>query len=340
MDKKYNIVVAGPESLVGESILSLLEEREFPIADMRLVSNEAGSRIKFKGKYSKVESLEIFDFSGFDIAFFCLDEVLAEEFVPRAAAAGCVVIDDSPCFRLEDDVPLVVPELNPEALADYGQQNIVANPGSGPAMLATALAALADFDVQHINVVTMQAVSGKDKAGTEELAHQTTAMFNMQPIESRVFDQQIAFNLLPQIGDLLDDGYSREEAKLNWELAKLLGQDDLTVTASCIRVPIFHGHALNVQVDLGQSIGLDELAQRFESAPGISLMQGIAPTPVTDAVGQDTVFVGRLRKDTRSADCVIFWLVGDNVRRGAALNSVQNAEVLIKEYLITPSMGS
>jgi len=333
MDKKYNVVVAGPGSLVGEAVLNLLEEREFPLGKLHLVSGEAGGRVEFKGKHLKIESLEDFDFSDSQIAFFCLDEALAEEYAPRAAAAGCVVIDDSPCFRLEDDVPLVAPEVNPEALSGYAQQNIIANPGTGPALLATALKPLADLGIQHVTVTTMQAVSGKDKAGVEELARQTTSMFNMRTIESEVFDQQIAFNLIPQIGDLLDDGYSREETKLVWESARLLDQDDLKVTATCVRVPVFHGHALSVQVELGQEVDLDDVAQRFEAAPGVSLMLDEAPTPVTDAVGQDSVFVGRLRKDNGSARGLVFWLVADNVRRGAALNSVQSAEILIKEYI-------
>lgn len=333
MDKKINVVVAGPESLVGEAVLNLLEEREFPIAEIRLVSGDAGGRVEFKGKHLKVESLEDFDFSEFKIAFFCVDEVLAEQYAPIAAAAGCVVIDDSPCFRLEDDVPLVAPEVNPDALAGYTQQNIVANPGTGPAVLATVLKPLADLGIERVNVVTMQAVSGKDKAGVEELARQSTAMFNMKTIESDVFDQQIAFNLIPLIGGLRDDGYSREEAKLAWESVRLLDQPDLAVNATCVRVPVFHGHALSVHLDISQAVDLDDMERRLNAAEGITLMQEQPPSPLADAVGQDSVFVGRLRRDMNSENGLAFWVVVDNIRRGAALNSVQSAEILLKKYL-------
>ena len=333
MSKSYNVVVVGCDTLVGEAVLTLLEEREFPVASVLAVAEEGGGRVTFKEKHLKVESLEGFDFGRAQLAFFCVAEELAEEYVPKAAAAGCVVIDDSPCFRLEDDVPLVVAEVNPEAVAGYSQQNIIANPGTNATLMTTVLKPLQDAaGVARVNVVTLQAVSGKDKAGVEELAKQATAMFNLKSMESEVFEKQIAFNLLPQIGAILDDGYSREEVKLAWETAKILGQD-VSVNATCVRVPVFHGHAMVLHLELANELDLNQVEARLEQAAAVTLMSDDVPTPAVDALGEDSVLVGRLRQDSTCKKGIDLWLVADNVRKGAALNSIQIAEILIKEYL-------
>lgn len=335
MSKSYNVAVVGCNTLVGEAVLTLLEEREFPIASIHVLAHEAGGRISFKERHLSVKPLEEFDFAQVELAFFCVEELLAEQYVLKAAASGCVVIDDSPCFRLEDDVPLVVAEVNPETLAGYSQKNIIASPGSNATLLTTVLKPLHDAaGIVRINAVTLQAVSGKDKAGVEELAKQAAAMFNIKPVESNAFDKQIAFNVLPQIGAILDDGYSMEEAKLAWESARILGYDDLLLNATCVRVPVFHGHGMVVNFETKQDLGLEQAYDLLEKAPAVSLMMDDEyPTAVTDAVGEDAIFVGRLRKDITHARGLVLWLVADNVRKGAAINSIQIAEILIKEYL-------
>jgi len=334
MSKTFNVVVVGCDTLVGETVLTLLEEREFPVASIYAVAGDAGGRVTYKNRHLKVEPLESFDFAQAELAFFCVDEALAEEYAPKAATAGCVVIDDSPCFRLEDDVPLVVAEVNPEALAGYAAQNIIANPGTNAILLTTVLKPLFDAaGIARINAVTLQAVSGKDKAGVEELARQSTAMFNLKSMESNVFGKQIAFNLLPQIGAALDDGYSREEVKLAWESAKILGQD-VPVNATCVRASVFHGHAMVLHIETVESLGVDKAVDLLDAAPAINLMlDDDMATPAIDAVGEDFILVSRLRQDSSHEKGIDLWLVADNVRKGAALNSIQVAEILIKEYL-------
>lgn len=334
MSKSYKVAVVGCDTLVGEAVLTLLEERAFPLEAIYAVAQENGGRVTFKDRHLVIEQLGAFDFSQVELAFFCVDEALAETYAPKAAKAGCIVIDDSPCFRLEDEIPLVVADVNPEAIADYATQNIIANPGTNATLLTTVLKPLQQkAGITRVNVVTLQAVSGKDKAGVEELATQATAMFNLKPIESRVFEKQIAFNILPQIGTILDDGYSREETKLAWESAEILAQENLPVNATCLRVPVFHGHALVVNIETEQSISEEMARKLLEQVPSIELMLDEIPTPVTEAAGEDVVFVGRLRQDTSHAQGLDLWLVADNVRTGAALNSVKVAEILIKHYL-------
>lgn len=335
MSKRYNVAVVGCDTLVGEAVLNLLEERGFPVGTIYAVATEGGARVSFKDKQLKVAALETFDFSQAELAFFCIDEALAEEYAPKAAATGCVVIDDSPCFRLEEDVPLVVPEVNPEALKGYTKQNIVANPGANATLLTTVLKPLQQAaGIARINVVALQAVSGKGKAGVEELAGQTAAMFNLKTIESSVFAKQIAFNLLPQIGAVLDDGYSREEAKLAWETARILARHDLPLNATCVRVPVFYGHALVLHVETERDLSPEQARVLLETASGVTLMmEPEYPTAVTEAAGNDTVFVGRLRRDQTQARGLDLWLVADNIRKGAALNGIQIAEYLLKDYL-------
>lgn len=335
MSERCNVALVGCDTLVGEALLALLEERDFPVDALYPVSAEGGGRVSFRNRQLRVEALASFDFSRAGLAFFCVDEALAETHAPRAAASGCVVIDDSPCFRLEEDVPLVVPEVNRETLAAYTGQNIVANPGTNATLLATLLKPLQRAaGIAHVDVVALQSVSGCDKAGVEELARQATAMFNLQPMENKFFDRQIAFNLLPQIGAILDDGYSREESKLVWETARILAQEALPLNATCVRVPVFYGHALVVTLETERELTVDQARAALQAAPGLTLTEDHdCPTPVTDAAGQDTVFVGRLRRDQTRANGLTLWLVADNVRKGAALNSIQIGEYLLKDYL-------
>lgn len=318
--------------------MTLLEERNFPVAQLYAASEEGGGRVTFRDRGIKVEPLDDFDFSKAEIAFFCDDEEVAEEYVPRATAAGCLVIDDSPAFRLEEEVPLVVAEVNPERLSGYRQQLTVANPSTGALMLATVLKPLrAAGRIERVNVVTMQAVSGRGQAGVEELAGQATAMFNLKPIEHNLFPAQIAFNLIPQIGAFLDNGSTREEMKLLWETQRLLGDDSLRINATAVRVPVFHGHSMAVHLEMGSELDAEAARRLLQMAPGIEVVDeledGGYPTPVAEATGGDAVFVGRIRKDTTSSKGLDLWVVADNIRKGAALNSVQVAEILIKEYM-------
>ncbi len=338
MSKLFNVVVVGPSTLVGEAVLTLLEDREFPVGQVFAVAEDAGGRVAFKGGHLKVGQVEDFDFSQAEIAFFCADEDAVEEYVPRATSAGCVVIDDSPCFRLEDDVPLVVPEVNQEKLIEYAQQKIVANPSTGALMLAMALKPIADAaGIADVDVVTMQAVSGRDQAGVEELAKQATAMFNLKTIEKKVFPAQIAFNLIPQIGAFLDDGTTREEKKLLWETQKLLADDGLNINATAVRVPVFHGHSMALHLKLKSELSAETARSILANTAGIEVVDeledGEYPTPVGDAVGHDTVFIGRIRNGNGGATTLNLWVVADNVRMGAALNSVKVAEFLVKEYM-------
>lgn len=338
MSKLFNVVVVGPSTLVGEAVLALLEEREFPLGEIYTADEDAGGRVAFKNSQLKIEQIEDFDFSLVDLAFFCVDEDAAEEYAPRAAAAGCVVIDDSSCFRLEDDIPLVVPEVNQQELRSYSSQNIVANPSTCALMLAIVLKPLADaVGVSKVNAVTLQAVSGKDRGGVEELAKQATAMFNLQTIESKVFQTQIAFNLIPQIGSFLDDGSTREEAKLLWETQKLLGDEELQINATAVRVPVFHGHTMVLNVELNDDMDAESVRNVLACSDGIEIIDeledGEYPTPVGDAVGHDAVLVGRIRNGVDGNKNINLWVVADNVRMGAALNSIKVAEYLVKEYI-------
>jgi aspartate-semialdehyde dehydrogenase len=334
--KSYNVVVVGPSTLVGGTLLNLLEERNFPVAQIYAASEEGGGRVTFRDKGVRVEPLDDFDFAKVEIAFFCDDEDIAEEYAPRATAAGCVVIDDSSAFRLEKDVPLVVTEVNREVLGGWRQQLVISNPSTCALMLATVLKPLqVAVGIERVNVVTMQSASGRDQAGVEELAGQAAAMFNLKPIEHKVFPAQIAFNLIPQIGGFLDDGSTREEMKLRWETQKLLGDDSLKINVTAVRAPVFHGHAMAVHLEMGGALDAEAARRLLQAAPGIEVIDeledGGYPTPVADAVGQDAVFVGRIRKDMTHLNGLDLWVVADNIRKGAALNSIQIAEILIKE---------
>ncbi len=334
----YNVVVVGPSTLVGEMLLNLLEEREFPVGEIYAASGSGGERATFRDRGVRAEALDSFNFAKVDIAFFCDGEEIAEEYAPRATAAGCVVIDDSPAFRLEGDVPLVVPEVNREQLGGYERQRIVANPSSCALMLATVLKPLQKaVGIERVNVVTMQAASGKDRPGVEELAGQATAMFNMKPVEREIFPAQLAFNLIPQIGSFFDDGSTREEMKLRWETQKLLEDEQLNVNVTAVRVPVFHGHAMVVHLELAGELSAESALQLLQAAPGVEVMdeleEGGYPTPALDCIGQDSVLVGRIRKDAGNPKGLNLWVVADNIRKGAALNSIQIAEILIQEYL-------
>jgi len=339
VSKTFRVAVVGVTTLVGETVLALLAERDFPIVELFALDlrQNALGRAEFKESYLRVRDVAAFDFAQADIAFFCGDEALAAEHAPRAAAAGCVVIDDSAQFRLEEDVPLVVPEVNAGALADFERRRIVANPNTGVTLMSVALKPLHDAaGIERINVCTYQAVSGSGRSAVDELAGQAAAIFNMKPVKHRVYPKQIAFNVLPQIGELMDDGYTREEMKMLWETRKVLGAPDLRVNATAVRVPVFYGHSLAVHVETRDKLGADEARRLLKKAPGVKLVDmrklGAYPTAVTEAAGNDAVYVGRVREDLSCPRGLDLWVVADNVRKGAALNSIQIAEILVKDH--------
>jgi len=340
MSKLYNVAVVGATGAVGETMLVILEERDFPVGNVYALasSNSVGKRIAFKGGSLKVEDLATFDFSKADIGLFSPGASVSEIYAPIAAAAGCVVIDNTSQFRYDDDIPLIVPEVNPEKIADYKNRGIIANPNCSTIQMLVALKPIYDaVGITRINVCTYQAVSGTGKDAMEELGRQTMALLNLQPIEAKVYPKQIAFNVLPQIDVFMDNGYTKEEMKMVWETQKIMGDPNIMVNATAVRVPVFYGHSEAVHIETRDKITAEAARALLVNAPGVTLVDervnGGYPTAVTDSSGHDDVFVGRIREDISHPTGLDLWVVGDNVRKGAALNSIQIAEELIKNYL-------
>ena len=338
--KKFNVAIAGATGAVGEVLIELLETRDFPIDTLHLLasSRSAGASLNFAGKRITVSAIDDFDFSQAHIGLFSAGGSVSAEYAPKAAAAGCVVVDNTSHFRRDDDIPLVVSEVNPEAIAGYTNRNIIANPNCSTMQMLVALKPIHDaVGIERINVATYQAVSGTGKSAIEELASQTARLLNAQTIESKVYPKQIAFNVLPHIDTFQDNGYTREEMKMVWETQKILGDETIRVNPTCVRVPVFHGHAEAVHIETKAPISADVATDLLEQAPGIVVMDkredGGYPTPVGDAAGTDPVFVGRIRNDISHPNGLNLWVVADNLRKGAALNSVQIAEELVRNYL-------
>jgi aspartate-semialdehyde dehydrogenase len=337
--KKYNVAIVGATGAVGEALISILEERNFPVNELFPLASErsAGSKIKFHGKSITVLNLADFDFSRAEIGLFSAGGSISEIYAPKAGAAGCIVIDNTSHFRYDNDIPLVVPEVNPETIAQYKNRNIIANPNCSTIQMLVALKPIHDkVGITRINVATYQAVSGTGKEAIEELAAQTAALLNGRDVETKVYPKQIAFNVLPQIDVFLDNGYTKEEMKMSWETKKIMDQS-IEVNATCVRVPVFYGHSEAVHFETRTPISVEDIRDLLSKAPGVVLIDdhvaGGYPTPVTDSAGKDAVAVGRIRKDISHPNGIDMWIVGDNVRKGAATNSIQIAELLIKEYL-------
>jgi aspartate-semialdehyde dehydrogenase len=338
--KTYNVAVVGATGAVGEALISILEERNFPVGKLFPLASErsAGTKVMFHGKPVMVQNLADFDFSQVQIGLFSAGGSVSAEYAEKAAKAGCVVIDNTSHFRREDDIPLVVPEVNPEAIAGYTKRNIIANPNCSTIQMLVALKPIRDkVGIERINVSTYQAVSGTGKVAIEELAKQTADLLNGRTPVAKVYPKQIAFNALPQIDVFLDNGYTKEEMKMVWETKKIFGDESIGVNATCVRVPVFYSHSEAVHIETRDHITADEARALLANAPGVVLMDerkdGGYPTAVTDSAGKDAVFVGRIREDISHPNGLNLWIVSDNVRKGAALNSVQIAEVLIKDYL-------
>ena len=340
MSNLYDVAVVGATGAVGEAMISILEERDFPVRNLYPLasSRSAGKTIMFKGNAITIADLAEFDFSQAQIGLFSAGGSISAEYAPRAAAAGCVVIDNTSHFRRDDDIPLVVPEVNPEALADYPRRNIIANPNCSTIQMLVALKPIYDAaGIERINVATYQAVSGTGKEAIEELAGQTARLLNGQDVKCDVYPKQIAFNVLPHIDTFQDNGYTREEMKMVWETQKIFADHSIQVNPTCVRVPVFYGHSEAVHIETVDKIGVDEVRALLESALGVTVMDervdGGYPTAVGDSAGHDPVFVGRIREDISHPRGIDLWIVSDNVRKGAALNSVQIAETLITTYL-------
>ena len=338
--KTYNVAIVGATGAVGEVLLELLESRNFPINNLYLLASErsAGTTLSFKGKRITVQNLAEFDFSQAEIGLFSAGGSISAEYAPKAAAAGCVVIDNTSHFRRDEDIPLVVPEVNSHALDRFADRNIIANPNCSTIQMLVALKPIYDaVGIARINVATYQAVSGTGKSAIEELAAQTARLLNGQPAESKVYPKQIAFNALPHIDTFQENGYTREEMKMVWETQKIFEDETISVNPTCVRIPVFHGHSEAVHIETKQPISAVEAQALLESAPSVEVIDtradGGYPTPVSEAAGSDPVYVGRIREDISHPMGLDLWVVSDNLRKGAALNSVQIAEVLIEKYL-------
>ena len=337
MSKQFKVAVVGATGAVGEVMLSILAERNFPVGELVALASErsAGGKVKFGHRDVVVQDLATFDPAGVDIALFSAGGATSKEYAPKFAAAGAVVVDNSSAFRYDDDVPLVVSEVNPEAVRQR-PRGIIANPNCSTMQMLVALGPIhRKYGIERINVATYQSVSGAGRSGLEELGRQTAGILNFQDAEPSKFQAQIAFNLIPQIDDFLDNGYTKEEMKLVWETRKILGDDSIQVNPTAVRVPVFYGHSEAVHIETREKVGADEARALLATAPGVEVVDerrpGGYPTPVTHASGKDAVYVGRIREDISHPRGLDLWIVSDNIRKGAALNAVQIAELVAAE---------
>lgn len=335
--RRFRVAVVGATGAVGETMLSILAERDFPVSELVPLASarSAGSTVKFGDDDIVVQDLATFDPAGIDIALFSAGGDTSKEYAPKFAAAGAVVIDNSSAFRYDDDVPLVISEVNPEA-ARKRPRGIIANPNCSTMQMLVALAPLhRRARIVRINVSTYQSVSGAGRSAMEELGRQTGDLLNFRSIDPQKFPVQIAFNLIPQIDAFLENGFTKEEMKLVWETHKILGDDSILVNPTAVRVPVFYGHSESVAVELRERISVDEARALLAAAPGVEVVDervaGGYPTPVTHASGRDPVFVGRIREDLSHPNGLNLWIVSDNIRKGAALNAVQVAELVAGE---------
>lgn len=333
----YDIAVVGATGTVGQEILKILAERQFPVGKIYALASErsAGESVEFNGEEITVENLADFDFEKVQIGLFSPGASVSKIYAPIAAEAGCIVIDNTSQFRYDEDVPLVVPEVNPEAIADYSIRNIIANPNCSTIQMVVALKPIYDaVGIERINVATYQSVSGTGKAAIEELLQQTTELLNGHGITSKVYPKQIAFNVLPHIDEFQENGYTKEEMKMLWETRKILNDSQILVNATAVRVPVFYGHSEAVHIETRDKITSEVAKEILRQAPGVILMEDSDyPTPVTEAAAQDAVYVGRIRDDISHPNGLNLWIVADNIRKGAALNAIQIAEILVSQYL-------
>ncbi len=338
-ERRFKVAIVGSTGAVGEAMLEILQQRKFPISELIPLASErsAGSELSFGKQRLIVRDLESFDFAGVDIVLFSAGGSVSKAHAPRAAAAGAWVIDNSSEFRYIKHIPLVVSEVNPDAIAMAREHRIIANPNCSTMQMLVALAPIhRAVGIRRINVATYQAVSGAGRLAMEELGRQTSALLNFQKPQIERFPVQIAFNVIPQIDQFMDNGYTREEMKMVWETQKIL-DPKIKVNPTAVRVPVFYGHAEAVHLETRDPIDVATVRELLSKAPGVSLVDeavaGGYPTPVTHAAGADPVFVGRIRMDISHPRGLSMWIVADNLRKGAALNAVQIAELLVQHYL-------
>ncbi|MDF1655033.1 MAG: aspartate-semialdehyde dehydrogenase [Coxiellaceae bacterium] len=333
MADKYNVAVVGATGVVGEALLKILHEREFPIDNIVALASErsAGNTVLFGNKSLVVKDLAEFDFADIDFAFFMASNEVAKKYARKAADQNTTVIDNSSCFRYDQDIPLVVPEVNPEALVSYHSQ-IIANPNCSTIQMAVAVKPIYDqVGIKRINVSTYQAVSGAGREAIDELAKQTAALFNGQEAETEVFGKPIAFNVIPHIDEFQDNGYTREEMKMVLEMQKIFNDPNLLVNPTAVRVPVFYGHAEAIHMETAEPIDAATAKSILEKIPGIDVVDddNTYATPISHAATSDEVFISRIRNDISHPNGLNMWVVADNVRKGAALNAVQIAELLV-----------
>lgn len=341
MNKAYDVAVVGATGAVGGTMLSILAERKFPVDKVYPLasSRSVAKKVEFNGQMLGVEDLATFDFSQVQIALFSAGGNISAEYVPKAVAAGCVVIDNTACFRYDDDVPLVVPEVNPHAIADYKNRGIIANPNCSTIQMLVALKPIHDaVAISRVNVATYQAVSGTGKEAIEDLVTQTAALLNGKPVDvGDIYPKQIAFNALPHIDTFLDNGYTKEEMKMVWETSKIMEDDDIKVNPTAVRIPVFVGHSEVLHVETRQHLSADDARELLEKANGVTVLDSRSdagyPTAVTEGASHDDVYIGRIRDDISHENGLNMWVVADNLRKGAALNTIQIAEILIKDYI-------
>ncbi|MDF1677217.1 MAG: aspartate-semialdehyde dehydrogenase [Legionellaceae bacterium] len=342
MMRKLNVAIVGATGVVGETLLNVLDERKFPVAELYPLASarSAGKTVYFGKRMLDVEDVATFDFRDVDIAFFSAGGAVSKQYAPEAAAAGCVVIDNTSCFRYDDDVPLVVPEVNPERIADYTKRGIIANPNCSTIQMLVALKPLYDaVGITRVNVATYQSVSGTGKSAIDELIGQVGELLNGRSVKKpKAYSEQIAFNVLPHIDDFEDNGYTREEMKMVWETQKILEDDNIQVNPTAVRVPVIYGHSEAIHLELKKPLTAEKARTLLKKAPGIQVVDHTPskkkyPTVISHATGVDDVFVGRIREDISHPLGLNLWVVADNVRKGAASNAVQIAELLQRDYL-------
>ena len=340
MKDKHNIAVVGATGVVGEAILEILAERKFPLGEIYALASErsVGKTVKFGNRDLDVIDLAEFDFSKVQIGLFSAGASVSAEFAPKAAAAGCVVIDNTSQYRYDDDIPLVVPEVNPDEIAAYKNSGIIANPNCSTIQMVVALKPIYDaVGIERINVATYQSVSGAGRSAVEELVRQTATLLNGKPLEIKGDNKQIAFNAVPHIDVFQDNRYTKEEMKMVWETQKILADDSILVNPTAVRIPVFYGHSEALHIETKDKLSAEKACELLAAAPGITLLDGLEtgqyPTAVTESSGNDAVYVGRVREDISHPRGINLWVVSDNIRKGAALNSVQIAEILAKNHL-------
>ena len=337
----FTVAVLGATGLVGDTMIRVLQERDFPVSELLpLASNRSlGKRVEFRGRHIPVIDVATFDFKRAQIGLFSAGGEVSREYAPKAAAAGCIVIDNTSEFRYEDDIPLVVPEVNAHAIIEYKKRGIIANPNCSTIQMVVALKPIYDaVGITRINEATYQSVSGAGKEAVDELAAQTTRLMSgEEPDKPKVIAKRIAFNCVPQIDKFMDNGYTKEEMKMVWETRKIFGDQSILVNATAVRVPVFFGHSEAVHVETRKKITAEAARDLLRKSPGIEVIDerkpGGYPTAATEAANRDTVYVGRIREDISHERGLNLWIVSDNIRKGAATNSIQIAEILVREHI-------